>query len=249
MKLICLGTSGYQPSEQRHTSCYFLPELGVLLDAGTGMFRARQRLRQPHLDILLTHAHLDHIVGLSFVLGWRELNGLQSIHVYGHPEKLGAIQEHIFSPHIFPIMPPIQWRALPENQADFELRCGARVRWWEQTHPGGSVGYRLDYGEHSLAYVTDTTAQKTDPYISHLDGVRLLIHECNFDNDQQEMAIRTGHSWLREVLDRATRCGVSKLALVHTSPYGNVHEPIPRDGLVAFQGDVVVPSDLDELEI
>jgi ribonuclease Z len=219
-----------------------------MLDAGTGMFRARQRLVRPHLDILLTHAHLDHIVGLSFVLGWRELNGLESIHVYGLPEKIGPIQEHIFSPHIFPIMPPIQWRALPEGQAEFELHCGARVRWWDQTHPGGSIGYRIDYGTHSLAYVTDTTAQKTDRYISQLCDVELLVHECNFDDDQQEMAILTGHSWLSEVLDRAEMCRVGKLALVHTSPYGNIQEPIPLSELASYRGLVVVPNDLDELE-
>lgn len=248
MKLICLGTSGYQPSEARHTSCYFIPDLGVMLDAGTGMFRARQKLVRPHLDILLTHCHLDHIVGLSFVLGWRELHGLETIHVYGLAEKLAQIQEHIFSPHIFPVLPPLEWKPLPEDRSDFELRCGAKVGWWDQTHPGGSVGYRIDYGSHSLAYVTDTTAQKSDSYVERLRELQLLIHECNFGDDQQEMASLTGHSWLSEVLSRAEVCRVKKLALVHTSPYGDIHEPIAPAALAAWHGDVVVPKDWDELE-
>lgn len=248
MKLICLGTSGYQPSETRHTSCYFIPEIGVMFDAGTGMFRARQRLKRPHLDILLSHAHLDHIVGLSFVLGWRELNGLESIHVYGEAAKLASIRENVFSSHIFPIMPPIQWRELPAEYSPFTLHCGAKVRWWGQTHPGGSVGYRLDYGEHSLAYVTDTTARNTDPYLSQLKHVQLLIHECNFDDSQQKMAELTGHSCLSDVLDRARDCNVRKLALVHTNPYGNIHEPIQLPEAIVGNGKVVVPYDLDELE-
>jgi ribonuclease BN (tRNA processing enzyme) len=48
------------------------------------------------LDILLSHVHLDHVVGLSFVLGWRRLNGLESIHVYGEGRRFAQIQEHIF---------------------------------------------------------------------------------------------------------------------------------------------------------
>ena len=248
MKLICLGTSGYQPSESRHTSCYFIPELGVMFDAGSGMFRARQRLQQTHLDILLTHAHLDHVVGLTFVLGWRELNGLQSIRVYGKADKLEQIQQHLFSEALFPILPPIEWVGLPADGSSFQLACGAHIQWWEQTHPGGSVGYRLDYQEHSLAYVTDTTADRSDSYLHHLRQVNLLIHECNFEDAQQEMAILTGHSWLGEVLHRGRSCSVGKLALVHTSPYGNTQAPIYLRPDTSDALTVMVPHDLEELE-
>jgi len=216
MKLVCLGTSGYQPSEARHTSCYFIPELGVLLDAGTGMFRARQRLMHPHLDILLSHAHLDHVIGLSFVLGWRELHGLESIHVYGPNAKLERIRQHIFATDLFPIEPPIQWCPLPDTDRDFLLRCGAKVRWWDQTHPGGSVGYRLDIGRHSVAYITDTTARKSDPYLDVIQDVSLLIHECNFDDDQQELARRCCREH-RFVAQKSWRLFI----LVHTVIYGS----------------------------
>lgn len=65
MKLVLLGTTGYHPNRRRHTACMFLPEVGVVLDAGTGMFRVRDHLATSHLDIFLTHAHLDHVVGLT----------------------------------------------------------------------------------------------------------------------------------------------------------------------------------------
>ena len=68
MKLIALGTAGYHPTERRQTACFLLPELGIVLDAGTGMFRLRERLATTQLDIYLTHAHLDHVAGLTFLL-------------------------------------------------------------------------------------------------------------------------------------------------------------------------------------
>ena len=54
-RLLLLGTTGYHPSERRHTACMMLPEIGVVLDAGTAMFRVRQHLATPTLDIFLTH--------------------------------------------------------------------------------------------------------------------------------------------------------------------------------------------------
>ena len=68
MKLLLLGTGGYHPNQRRHTACLMLPEAGIVLDAGTGFFRVRQHVATPSLDILLTHAHLDHVVGLTYLL-------------------------------------------------------------------------------------------------------------------------------------------------------------------------------------
>ena len=56
MKIILLGTTGYHPNDRRHTPCMLIPEHGVMLDAGTGMYRAERFLQTPELDIFLTHA-------------------------------------------------------------------------------------------------------------------------------------------------------------------------------------------------
>ena len=68
MKLILLGTSGYHPSDRRHTPCLAIPSCGVVLDAGTGMYRLGRYLKTDELDIFLTHAHLDHVIGLSYLI-------------------------------------------------------------------------------------------------------------------------------------------------------------------------------------
>ena len=77
MKLIILGSTGYHPNELRHTACFMLPEIGVVLDAGTGIFRVRRTLQTPDLTIFLTHAHVDHIVGLTFLFD--VLNGTRGL--------------------------------------------------------------------------------------------------------------------------------------------------------------------------
>ncbi|MGH7140272.1 MAG: MBL fold metallo-hydrolase, partial [Pirellulales bacterium] len=67
MQLAVLGTAGYHPNEARHTACFMLPEVGVVLDAGSGFFRVGPRLLTDELDIFLTHTHLDHVFGLTFL--------------------------------------------------------------------------------------------------------------------------------------------------------------------------------------
>src|SRR5687768_18228296 len=102
MKLLLLGTAGYHPSETRHTACLMLPEAGIVLDAGTGFFRVRKHLQTPTLDILLTHTHLDHVAGLTFLLSTTFEKPLERTTVHGAAEKLAAVREQLLSEHLFP---------------------------------------------------------------------------------------------------------------------------------------------------
>src|SRR4028118_2049108 len=72
MMLEFLGTAGYHPSASRHTSCAYIADAGVkcgfVLDAGTGFFRLIGRTLPPQLHIFLSHAHLDHVSGLTYLL-------------------------------------------------------------------------------------------------------------------------------------------------------------------------------------
>src|SRR5438876_3666067 len=155
MKLVLLGTTGYHPNRRRHTACMFLPEVGVVLDAGTGMFRVRDHLATPHLDIFLTHAHLDHVAGLTFLLGILHGKTVDRVTIHGEADKLDAVRQHIFAEEIFPVQPTYEFRPLAKEVV--LPGCG-RLTHFPLKHPGGSIGLRLDWPGHSLAYVTDTTA-------------------------------------------------------------------------------------------
>lgn len=223
MQIHCLGTAGYHPSEARHTSCYFLPEAGILFDAGTGLFRLTEHIKTGQLDILLSHAHLDHTMGLTFLLEIQQLHGLETVRVWGEAEKLRAIQQHLFSEPIFPAPLNVQWCPLAGAVA---LPGKATARWFPLKHPGGSVGYRIDWPDRSLAYVTDTTAEPDSEYIDAIRGVDLLLHECNFRDAQSEWAIKTGHSWATNVGELAAAAKVGQLVLVHLNPLEADDDPI-----------------------
>jgi ribonuclease Z len=223
MKLLLFGTSGYHPTERRHTACFMLPEAGIVLDAGTGFFRVREHIATTTLDILLSHTHLDHVVGLTFMLSTKWQRPIERITVHGQAAKLAAVREHLLDEQMFPAPLTCDWRPLEEGPLTIG---GAKVTHFPVVHPGGCVGYRLDWPDRSLAYVTDTTAAKSATYIEHIRGVDLLLHECNFRDGQEEWAEKTGHSSTTRVAEVAAAAGVKRLVLIHLDSLDDSDDPV-----------------------
>ena len=96
MRLVLLGTTGYHPNDQRQTACLLIPECGVMLDAGSGMYRAAEYLETSELAIFLSHAHLDHVIGLTYLFDLVFQHPLDRVTVYAEAAKL-AIEEHLFA--------------------------------------------------------------------------------------------------------------------------------------------------------
>lgn len=245
MKLLLLGTSGYHPSERRQTACLLLPEEGIVLDAGTGLFRVRRHLATTSLDVLLTHAHLDHIVGLTYLLSTKWQRSLERIVVHGEAAKLAAIREHLLADVLFPAPLPCEWQALGSEP----LAIGtATVRHFAVAHPGGAVGYRLDWPQRSLAYVTDTTAAVDATYMREIAGVDLLVHECNFRDAQAEWAVKTGHSFTSAVAQMAARAGVKRLVLTHFDSLDETDDPIDLAAARRIFAPTLIGEDNMELD-
>ncbi len=215
MKLLLLGTTGYHPNDRRQTACMMIPELGLVFDAGTAFYRVADYLTTDAVDIFLTHAHLDHVVGLTYLFDVMQTRPLKRITVHGEQEKLDAIKEHLFSKFLFPVDPPFEMQSLEPR---VELADGAVLTHFPLTHPAGAVGYRIDWPDRSMAYVTDTVAAVDADYVEKIRGVDLLIHECHFNDGMTEQAELTGHSCLTPVAEVAAAAEVGRVALVHINP-------------------------------
>jgi ribonuclease BN (tRNA processing enzyme) len=245
MKLILLGTTGYHPSEARHTACLLLPEQGVMLDAGTAAFRAAARLQTAELDIFLSHVHLDHSIGLTYLLSMTHVHPLDQVRVHASPENLAAVSEHLFAPALFPKKPDME--LLPLQQIE-PLPGDGRLTHFPLEHQGGSTGFRLDWPGHSMAYVTDTTASPAAEYVAKIHGVDLLVHECYFSDEQAQWAGRTGHSHTTPVAQVAAQAGAGRLVLVHINPLAATSDPIDLPTARAIFPETIIGEDLMELE-
>ena len=231
MRLVCLGTNGFLPTDEAQTACYFLPEAGVLLDAGSGLYRTPSFMQSAPLDIYLSHAHGDHTSGLVYLFGsyFKWLAGqagqpLSEENVGGFVERANALMRgtriHAAPGAIFEVkgqypLHGFDWQPLESSEP---LREGGTLTHFPLEHGGGCVGYRLDWPGHSLAYVTDTVARPDSAYIRRIAGVDLLLHESNNPNRLPGLAERIHHSYPDSAARIAAAAGVQRLVLIHKSP-------------------------------
>jgi ribonuclease Z len=242
MKLVLLGTNGFLPTDQAQTACFMLPEPGILLDAGSGLYRLPAYLQTPALDIYLSHAHGDHTNGLVHLLAsyfkklvldspaaldehnvrefmHRANEALHRTRIHAAPETISELQQQ-YELYGF------DWRPL---QAQEPLPGSGRLTYFPLEHGQVCVGYRLDWPGHSLAYVTDTVVRMDAPYIQKISGVDLLLHEANGPDRLPALAERIHHAYPSAAARVAARAGVKRLVLIHKSPIEaiDIHPDLP----------------------
>ena len=115
MKVEFWGVRGSAPTPDEdklryggNTSCVEVTANGtrLILDAGTGIRRLGAAIgpEDGRVDVLLTHLHLDHILGLGFFQPLDQPG--QEVHVWGPPSTtldLHARLSRYFSPPLFPV--------------------------------------------------------------------------------------------------------------------------------------------------
>jgi ribonuclease BN (tRNA processing enzyme) len=245
MRGMLLGTGGYHPNERRHTACVMFPEIGVVFDAGSAFFRVPSRTQTDSLQVFLTHAHLDHICGLTYPLVAMLSKQIKHIKIYGEADKLAAIREHLFSELMFPVLPAFEFVQMGVGDT-IQVPHGGTLTTCRLEHPGNSLGFRLDWPDRSLAYITDTVANGL--YTEFVHDVDVLIHECYFPDAQAEWAVKTGHSHTTPVAQLAKDAHAKRLILVHVDPQQEVDDPIGLDVARRIFPATIIGEDLMEFD-
>lgn len=214
----------------------------IILDAGTGLFALGAALMGRgeivDADILLTHFHLDHVSGLPFFAPLFAAG--HDVRIWaGAPEsKLSGIVHTLVSPPLFPtgasgFKAKISYRGFAPGDA-IGLADGLKAQTAALDHPDGAVGYRLDVGSASLAYVTDTEIRPGPIDASLVALTRaadLLIVDCTYS--EAEIASRRGwgHATWADAVRLANAAGAKTLCLFHHDP---VHDDDAMDALGAL---------------
>ena len=244
-----LGTSGYHPSEARHTTGLALPAANTLIDAGTGTFRLPAVMGAEvgdarELDVFLSHAHLDHVSGLTYFIVWMEQKRFGRVRVFAEPEVHEAVDRHLFSERIFPVRIGYERHEMRPGDAA-TLLDGSRMTTRPQPHRGVTFGYRIQTAAGgSLCFCTDTTANPDDAAsVDFVRGCNVLIHECHFADSEARFDEPTGHSSLTKVATLAKNAGVGRLILTHINPYYDPERPLDVESVRDVFGETVVAED------
>lgn len=247
MKVTFLGTAGYHPNETRHTTCLLLSDLNIILDAGTGFFRARDHIQPGRLDIFLTHFHSDHVCGLHYLIDVVSEKDISEVHIWG-PEGTEKMLKALFRKPLFPVAledHPFTAKIHELSKRMTHTLRGTKVRAIVQDdHPGGSLGYRFEREGKALVFMTDTVANLDRAAFAK--GADLLIHECYFRDLDAERAIQTGHSHSTIVGQFAVAAGIRRLALTHINPLEAEPEFCLREVMELFKDTFLA---FDKMEI
>lgn len=222
----------------------------VILDAGTGIRGLGLELVERQngavaAEILLSHAHWDHIQGLPHFKPFFAPGN--AVRIWGSRQgttSLEAILRQQMDPAVFPIPLDALSASLTVRQVEpGEFTLGEfRVRAMKLRHPGTTLGYRLTPvgGGASIAYVTDNElgpgghydvpASWRNDLVAFLGGVDLLIHDAMYTPAELEQHRGWGHSTSDEAVALALAAGARRLVLFHHEPE---HGDDTIDSLVA----------------
>ena len=218
----------------------------IVLDLGTGLRFWGEDLGAPRPTItgfagpaddrapfaataLVSHLHWDHIQGLPFFQPMHDPTS--HLHIVGPRQEGGMSLGEAFDTFLCPPVFPVTLSQLRASVSFEEARDGsvthvgaATITSREVPHVGPTLGYRIEAGGRSIAYVSDHQqpgcgATDVAPAVLELcDGVDLLIHDAQYTDVEFAERFDWGHCTVDYAVEVAAQAGVRRLALYHHDP-------------------------------
>jgi phosphoribosyl 1,2-cyclic phosphodiesterase len=205
------------------------PDEAIILDAGTGILELGNNLNSASngnplkVHLLLTHFHLDHIIGLPFFnplyTAETEIIIYSSVSEEETEGQLQALMKGRFFPLDFSETPSTKtFKQLPKEGF---MIGDVGISWCDLSHPQGSVAYRLDQDQQSIVLATDTEHPETgvDKDLSALcKDADILVYDAMYTPEDYPNFKGWGHSTWLAGTELAREAGVKSLYLSHLNP-------------------------------
>lgn len=222
----------------------------LLFDAGSGLPNAARELAAEGVtdfNLFFSHCHYDHISGLPFFKPMY-LPGYSVSFWSGHLAGKMTTREMIcafIQPPWFPVGPDICAAKMGMN--DFragdvlEPHPGIRIKTGGLAHPGGSIGYRIEWEGRSVAIITDTEhiPEELDPTVLDLiRDVDLFFYDTTYLEDEMDTYRGYGHSTWEQAIKLAKAANAGRVGFIHHAPTRTDDELSAIDTLAAkrFKG-------------
>ena len=202
----------------------------LVFDAGSGILPLGNALCGENindLDLFFSHYHYDHIGGLPFFAPFYQTNNTIRVWAGHEPQASSArsVFEAFMKPPFFPVPPNIFHAKLAyedfEPGVELDLGDGIVIQTTALNHPGGAVGYRVEFDGKSICYVTDTehVPGKLDQAILKLvDNADVMIYDATFDDENFNQYKGFGHSTWQEGARLCEAAGVKNYVIFHHLP-------------------------------
>jgi phosphoribosyl 1,2-cyclic phosphodiesterase len=215
-----------------YTSCIEITagQRRLILDAGTGIVPLGMQIKAKpgdHFDILLSHLHHDHVIGLMlfapcFVAG-------VTIDIYcgnlGGDSGEDALKR-LFSPPLFPLTfgdLPAKLRFIGFSAGETLTVGGVSVQTCPLNHPNGATGYRFNRDGKTAVVLTDMehegdAADPSATLTAFCQDADLVVYDATFDEDDYPRYRGWGHSTWEAGAALAKAAKAKALACFHHAP-------------------------------
>ena len=197
----------------------------VVLDAGTGARSLGQRLvgeGVDRLDLFLTHLHLDHVEGLGFFGPLFEPDATVTIH---GPRPGDRSLEQWIATYLSPPFFPVPFERIPARIEFMEVVPGRyevdglRITAASVSHPGNTVGYRLEEAGRTLAFVPDNEpGLDPDAALELATGADVLFHDAQYTEEEYGTRVGWGHASLPDFARLVRRAKPGRVVMFHHDP-------------------------------
>jgi ribonuclease BN (tRNA processing enzyme) len=203
----------------------------VVIDGGSIGLQADLELQRRVRHVFLTHAHLDHVASLPFLIENTSTPGRECVEILGSATVLAELRQDLFNgqawPDFFALSGQQDWfvTATPILPLVAVQRAGLDVTPVPVQHGTSTMAMVVDDGTACVAFAADTGP--TDMLWDHLakrKNLRAVFLECSFPRSLAALATRCGHhapdTFAAEVARIAT--GVRVIVVHRKAAYAEV---------------------------
>ncbi|MFT5345939.1 MAG: phosphoribosyl 1,2-cyclic phosphodiesterase [Dinoroseobacter sp.] len=224
-----------------NTSCVALRLDGrvLIFDAGSGIVplgRALVKEGVREIDLVISHAHYDHVLGLPFFAPLMHPDvtvRLWFAGTEGAPDGAHLLADLIRPPFLpfvtADLAATIECKLLPRSGAT--QIAGAQITTAPVNHPGGNTGLRVDHAGASLVYVADfehDDGAMDAALCRFMAGADLAFLDCTYTPEDYAKFKGFGHSHWQKCSALAGVARVKRWGLFH---HAHTRSDAELDGL------------------
>lgn len=184
---------------RQHLACFVIDDL-IAFDAGSLAFSTTPEQKKRIRDVVISHAHLDHIAGLPLYIDDLFATIKRPIQIHATNEVIEILEGNIFNWSIYPRFSDLkndygvvlEYRPF-EVEKDFKVKH-LTVKAIPVNHIVPSVGFIISDGKSSLALTNDTAQiNRFWEVVNGEENISAVLVECAFPNELGQLACNSRH--------------------------------------------------------
>ena len=199
-------------SARQHLTCFVIDD-SVAIDAGSLAMASTPDQQDAIRDVILTHAHLDHIAGLPLFIDDHFSTLTEPITVYATQEVIDILERDIFNWDVYPRFSELSnangpvMRYEPFGRAEEFTARHLTLRPVDVNHKVPSSGFLISDATTTIALSGDTA--ETDGFwnlVNAADKLSAILIECAFPDELDDLAVVSHHLTPRRMREELVKC-------------------------------------------